>query len=141
MTPEQIHRVQETFEKIAPCGETFAEQFYITLFRLALDVRPLFKSDAREQQRKFLTTLIFVVRNLQYPERILPSVQDLGRRHAQYGVTPEHYTVVANALLATLATALGNSFDAATREAWAAAYGLLASVMQDAAAHPAPHQD
>lgn len=135
MTPEHVRRVQETFEKIAPSGEAFSEQFYATLFRIAPEVQSLFKDNTKEQQRKFLTTLIFIVRNLQYPDRILPNIEDLGRRHVQYGVRPEHYAVVAEALLETLAAALGSSFDDNTRDAWAAAYQLLADVMQRGAMH------
>lgn len=134
MTPEHIRRVQETFEKIAPSGEAFSEQFYATLFRIAPEAQSLFKGDLREQQRKFLTTLIFIVRNLQYPDRIQPNIAELGQRHVQYGVRPEHYAVVAEALLETLAEALGSSFDTATHDAWASAYQLLADVMQRGAA-------
>lgn len=134
MTPDQIRRVQETFEKIAPSGDRFSERFYEILFRNAPETRVLFRGDSREQQRKFLTTLIFIVRNLQYAERILATVEDLGRRHIGYGVKPEHYAVVGTALLDTLAEALDSSFDDSTRAAWTSAYQLLAEAMQRSAA-------
>ena len=45
----------------------------------------------------------------------------------------EHYESVGIALLWTLEQGLGDAFDDETREAWATAYGTLASVMIAAA--------
>jgi hemoglobin-like flavoprotein len=59
-------------------------------------------------------------------------VQDLGRRHAGYGVTDAHYETVGAALLWTLEKALGPAFTSEVRDAWATVYGVLASVMKDA---------
>ncbi|TIS32963.1 globin domain-containing protein, partial [Mesorhizobium sp.] len=50
-----------------------------------------------------------------------------------YGVEERHYPIVGQALIETLAAGLGTAFTPAVREAWEAAYGLLASVMIAAA--------
>jgi hemoglobin-like flavoprotein len=60
-------------------------------------------------------------------------IEVLGRRHAGYGVKDEHYATVAAALLWALEQGLGARFTSDVRDAWAAAYGLLASTMQGAA--------
>jgi len=60
-------------------------------------------------------------------------VEDLGRRHAGYGVRDEHYHTVGAALLWTLEQGLGELYTPDVAEAWAAAYTLLAGVMQKAA--------
>ena len=59
---------------------------------------------------------------------------DLGKRHASYGVRPEHYEPVGAALLWTLEQGLGPDFTPPVKEAWTSAYLLLSGVMQDAAA-------
>jgi hemoglobin-like flavoprotein len=64
----------------------------------------------------------------------VPVVEDLGRRHAAYGVTDDHYDTVGAALLWTLEKGLGDAFTAEAREAWTTVYGLLASTMKNAAA-------
>jgi nitric oxide dioxygenase len=64
---------------------------------------------------------------------MLPAVQALARRHVSYGVKEHHYPVVGQALIETLATGLGKAFTAEVREAWQAAFGLLASIMIAAA--------
>jgi hypothetical protein len=61
-------------------------------------------------------------------------VPDLGRRHEDYGVKPEHHEPVGAALLWTLEQGLGPDFTPPVKEAWTGAYLLLAGVMQDAAA-------
>ena len=50
-------------------------------------------------------------------------MQALGRRHAGYGVRPEHYDTVGAALLWTLEQGLGDAFTDDVRAAWAEAYG------------------
>jgi hemoglobin-like flavoprotein len=60
-------------------------------------------------------------------------VQRLGQRHAGYGVQPHHYVTVGDALLWTLAQVFGPAFTSEVREAWTAAYVLLATIMQEAA--------
>jgi hemoglobin-like flavoprotein len=58
----------------------------------------------------------------------------MGRRHKDYGVQPAHYGIVGTALLGTLEQGLGKTFTPEVKEAWAAAYDILAMTMQEAAA-------
>lgn len=67
-------------------------------------------------------------------DAIAPAVADLGKRHASYGVKPEHYQTVGAALLWTLEQGLGPEFTPLVREAWTSAYLLLAEMMQSGAA-------
>ena len=66
-------------------------------------------------------------------EEIVPTVEDLGRRHAGYGVREAHYDSVAIAFLWTLQQALDDDFTPEVEDAWLAAYSTLANVMKDAA--------
>jgi hemoglobin-like flavoprotein len=138
MTPKQINLVQNTFEMIVPIANLAASLFYGRLFELEPSLRPMFKGSLEEQGKKLMTTLALAVRGLNQPEKIIPAVQSLGRKHAGYGVQPAHYTVVAEALLWTLAQGLGEKFTPETEEAWTAVYTLLATVMQEAAAEAVP---
>lgn len=137
MTPVQIRLVQESFAKVAPISETAAEIFYNKLFDLDPSLKPLFKGDIKEQGKKLMMMISTAVGGLNHLDKIVPAVQDLGKRHVSYGVTSEHYNTVATALLFTLETGLGKDWTPEVKDAWVAVYMLLAKTMQDAAASSA----
>ena len=134
MTPEQISTVQKTWQQVLPIGDTAAEMFYAKLFAMDPAIRPLFRGDMKEQGKKLTSMITTAVMSLTRIEQIVPAVQDLGRRHANYGVTERHYDTVGAALLWTLEKGLGDAFTDDARKAWGEAYGLLASTMKQAAA-------
>jgi hemoglobin-like flavoprotein len=133
MTPEQIKLVQDSFRLVLPIQLQAGQIFYDRLFTLDPTLRPLFKEDLSNQIRALMAMLTTVVAKLNRLDELVPAVESLGRRHVQYGVQPEHYVTVGAALLDTLEQGLGPSFTDATREAWAAAFTTLATVMQEAA--------
>ena len=138
MTPHQIQLVKTSFASVEPIADVAATIFYRRLFDLDPALRALFPSDLTAQRRNLMQTLTVVVRNLDRLEGILPAVESLGARHAGYRVRPDDYETVGAALLDTLEEGLGEAFTPEVRAAWAAAYGLLASVMiqaGEAAAH------
>jgi hemoglobin-like flavoprotein len=61
-------------------------------------------------------------------------VRALGRRHAAYGVTDEHFETVGAALLWTLKQGLGSACTPEVADAWASVYAVLATTMKDAMA-------
>ena len=134
MTPKQIEIVQASFNKVAPIAETAAALFYARLFELDPNLKPLFKGDMKRQGMMLMSMIATAVRGLSNTEALIPMVKNMGRRHVGYGVKDSHYATVGSALLDTLEKGLGKDFDARTREAWIAAYSLLASVMKSGAA-------
>jgi hemoglobin-like flavoprotein len=137
MTPRQIDLIRASWSAVEPIADAAATMFYDQLFELDPAIRRLFRRTDMAAQRKILMqTLTVVVKSLDKLDTIVPAVQALGR-HAGYGVRSEHYESVGIALLWTLEQGLGEAFDDETREAWAAAYGTLASVMIAAAADAA----
>lgn len=134
MKSSQIDLVQSSFVQMALVAEDVASMFYWRLFTLDPELRAMFRGDMKEQGKKLMTMIGTVVGNLRNLEKIVPGVQALGARHAGYGVRDEHYETVATALLWTLEQGLGHAFTDEMRDAWAAAYTLLANVMKDAAA-------
>ena len=82
------------------------------------------------QRVKFIEMLGEIVRNLDIPKELIPSVSALGRRHVDYGVRDIDYDRVREALFAALAMELGDAFSDELRDAWEEAYALTASVMK-----------
>lgn len=134
MTPRQIELVQQSWAQVEPIADTAARLFYRRLFEVAPAARPLFTTSISEQGDKLMKTLAVVVKGLNKIDTIMPAVEELGRRHVDYGAEREHYTVVGETLLWTLEQGLGEAFTDETREAWTAAYTTLAAVMIAAAA-------
>ncbi len=129
----QIQLVQASFAQVVPIAEQAAAMFYAKLFELDPEIRHLFKGDMVEQGKKLMAALGVVVSNLKQPEKIIGTIQDMGRRHGGYGVQAKHYDTVGQALLWTLEQGLGASFTPETRAAWTAAYGIVADTMKKAA--------
>ncbi len=133
MTPTEIALVQTSFTQVAPMAATAADLFYRRLFEIAPHLRPMFPEDLTEQQLKLMAMLGTAVAGLGNLESMLRSVRALGRRHAAYGVTEEHYEHVASALMWTLEQGLGPAFTLDVSDAWATAYAVLSSTMIEAA--------
>ena len=134
MTPQEIKLVQISFAKVAPVAEKAAEMFYARLFGLDPSVKRLFKSDMKEQGKRLMAMISVAVEGLDHIEDLVPALQDLGRRHAGYGVHQDHYATAGVALLGTLEEALGDEFTSEVKEAWSTVYKVLATTMIDAAA-------
>jgi len=131
MNAQQIEIVQRTFSLAAPMADEIADRFYQRLFELDPSLRPLFRGEIKQQGAKLMTVLALAVRGLDRPETILEPVRRLGERHMHYGVEAHHYATVGESLLWTLGELFGPAFTPDVKAAWAAAYGLLAAVMQE----------
>jgi nitric oxide dioxygenase len=129
MTPGQVQLVQESFAKVAPISEQAAMLFYDRLFDVAPSVKSLFPTDMREQRKKLMATLAFVVGGLNNLDSILPAASALATRHVTYGARPEHYRVVGGALLWTLEKGLGEAWTPDVASAWTAVYGTVSGFM------------
>ena len=132
-TSTQKQLVQQSFVQIAPIADDAAALFYRRLFELDPRLEWMFPGNMVGQRKKLVQMLTAAVKGLDHLEQLVPVVQDLGRRHARYGVADAHYDTVGKALLWTFEKLLGRGFTPELRGAWTAVYTLLASTMQDAA--------
>jgi nitric oxide dioxygenase len=132
MTPTEIALVQTSFAQVAPIAATAADLFYGRLFETAPHLRRMFPEDLTEQKRKLMAMLGTAVAGLSHLDTMLRTVRALGRRHAGYGVTEEHYELVGSALLWTLEQGLGPAFTLDMSDAWATAYAVLSTTMIEA---------
>lgn len=137
MNANQISLVKTSWNKVMPIAETAASIFYDRLFTIAPEVKPLFKSDIKEQGRKLMAMINTAVNSLENLGPLIPAVRDMAVRHRDYGVKNEHYDLVGEALLWTLNKGLGADFTEEVREAWTTTYVTIAGVMKEAAAKAA----
>lgn len=142
MTPFQIRLVQRSFVKIEPIATKVGAKFYARLFKEAPETRALFKNDMSYQHAKFMSVVAELVNlhlrslislpvtRLDAGEAAMPGMRDLGRRHGEFGVKPEHFALMRRALMETLEETLGEDFTGEVRDAWEGAFDVLANVMR-----------
>ena len=67
-------------------------------------MKPLFAgTDMKRQKTMLLGTLVLLRKSLRDLDAIVPKLHELGARHIDYGAQPEHYPVVGQALVETMA--------------------------------------
>jgi hemoglobin-like flavoprotein len=100
-------------------------EFYRRLFELAPDARPLFKLEIDLQAKKFADMLTWVIAHLESPDELSREMRELGARHDDYGVKPDHYAPVGSALIWMFKHALGDRFTEEMEDAWLEAYAFI----------------
>lgn len=129
-----IQILEESFDLLAPRGEELVEIFYRGLFEAAPAVRPLFAgADPRNQRTKLLATLVLLRKSLRDLNAIAPKLRTLGALHVAYGARPEHYPVVADVMLESMAELAGEAWTLPVAAAWRQALNYVAGVMLDGA--------
>jgi len=129
-----LQTLEDSFDLIAPRGEELMDVFYERLFAAAPAVAPLFaRSDLKHQKTKLLATLVLLRKSLRDLESITPKLRQLGAKHVAYGAQPEHYPVVAEVLLASMAEIAGDAWSPEIERAWTHALVLVAAAMREGA--------
>ena len=118
--------LRSSFDLIAPNKDEFFGVFYQTLFEKYPEVRPLFANTNLSRQALMLADVLdTVVEGVEIGEDLTPTLQALGERHKAYGVSPEHYPMVGDALITTFQKKLGSSGIPAFQDAWTQALTLI----------------
>ena len=130
-----LQALETSFDLVAPRGDELMGVFYARLFAAAPAVKPLFAgTDLKKQKAMLLGTLVLLRKSLRDLDAIVPKLRELGARHVAYGARPEHYPVVGEVLIASMAELAAGAWRPEFERAWAAAFGVVAGVMIEGAA-------
>ena len=132
MTPEQLALVQSSYATLGADAASMAVDFYRRLFAADPSTEALFTDGPEIMSLKFSAELDAIVEAITSFDEFRVRVDALGARHAAYGVRPEHYRAVGDALVGALAARLADLWDPEHEAAWRRAYNLVAEVMMDA---------
>ena len=130
MSPDHLELVASSARRLNDDPDRFGSTFYNRLFELAPETRALFPVDLDEQSGKLVDEIVFLAGAAGDLDRFLADARDLGARHARYGVRPEHFVPVGDALLTALETARDDWDDEMAR-AWGSLYRLVSEAMLD----------
>lgn len=123
--------VNSTAPALQQHGVAITQRMYERLF-VDPAVKAMFDEAAQEsgeQPRRLAAAILAYAQNIDKLEALTAPVMRMAARHVETGIRPEHYPMVANALLPAIRDILG---DAATDEvlsAWGEAYWALAEIL------------
>lgn len=121
-------RLQTLYTRIESEQHSFAARFYARLFELDPNIQRLFKSTGMEMQGKMVIQALGIgIQSLDKPEDFKTIFESLGRRHALYGVKPDFYPLICEALTDTCRASFGKSFDTESEQDLA---GLLEKIAE-----------
>ena len=126
-------RLKKSWAQVAAYGDQVPLFFYSTLFLEHPHVREMFPVSMANQRDKLVAALGRVVSSVDDLDAVVPVLQHLGRDHRKFAVVRDHYPAVGQALLATLEHFSGADWTPELAQDWAAAYGIVADVMTQAA--------
>ncbi len=122
--------LENSFQALAPVGETLTRNFYVRLFKKFPEVIPMFENTSvDEQHKKLWAALQLVASSLRKPGQLMDALTGLGQRHKNYGALPAHYDAVAETLLEVMAELAGDLWTTEVATAWSDALAVISGVM------------
>lgn len=131
---ELVAEIRESFAVIEPHGPAAAAWFYEDFLGANPRYRKYFSDDPATQHRRLFQAVQRIVADLDRLEVFLPYLRRLALRHRKFGLRAAHYQAFGASLLATVAQFCGPRCTERTIAAWETGYGLVATVMLEAAA-------
>jgi hemoglobin-like flavoprotein len=126
--------LRQSFEQIVEREPQLTKRFYEILFARYPHLRAMFRGDSTTQEKMLAGALAAVMDHLEDAAWLVPTLESLGARHVQYGVTDEMYDQVGDCLMQALAEASGPEWKFDLIIAWSQAFGFIAATMKRGAA-------
>lgn len=136
-------RLKNNFALVAMHGDEVPLFFYSDLFLRHPETRDMFPIGMSTQRDRLFQALAQIVSDVDNLESLVPYLKGLGRDHRKFGTVADQYGAVGASLITTLRYFSGPDWSVDLEEDWKAAYGVVATVMIEAAAedeqasHPA----
>lgn len=105
------------------------------LFGFPIDIDPaspeLLNSKRFKMHAAYMIQMLDTALNMLGPdiELLTEIMEELGVKHVRYGVKPEMFAMMGEALMTTLEQVLGKEYNAAVKEAWRVTYHELSQDM------------
>jgi len=131
LSEQTIAIVKATAPVLQEHGVAITTRMYERLF-VNEDVRALFDQAAQasgEQPRRLAAAILGYAQNIDKLQNLTPAVARMVERHVETGVKPEHYPLVAEALLPAIRDVVGEAATDEVLAAWGEAYGFLADIL------------
>lgn len=124
-----VVRLRTVFDRLRAHELRLGEIFYARLFQSAPHLKSLFHNSPAVQAQKLMQSLDTVVQNFENAEWNAALLDELGRRHASYGVKSDHYDLVIDLLIEAMQQLLGPDIDRLHLDEWRLALRLISDQM------------
>lgn len=134
LSPTTIQIIKSTVPVLEVHGTAITKRFYTQMFAEHPELLNIFNHANQKQGRQQTALANAVYAAAQHIDNlaaILPSVKQIAHKHRSLGVLPEHYPIVGKHLLKAIKDELGDAATPEILEAWAEAYGVIASAFID----------
>jgi NAD(P)H-flavin reductase/hemoglobin-like flavoprotein len=121
--------LKESWALVEEQQDKLASYFYARMFLSDPQLRDLFPIQMDVQRARLLSAVVSAVQTVDDPERFDEYLRGLGRDHRKFHTRPEHYDVVALALLDALRAFAGEQWSIEYDQAWRDAYEVIARTM------------
>lgn len=131
LSDQTIAIVKATAPLLQKHGVEITTRMYERLF-VNEEVRDMFDRAAQEsgeQPRRLAAAILGYAQNVDKLQNLTPVVARMVQRHVETGVKPEHYPLVANALLPAIRDVAGEAATDEVLAAWGEAYWFLADIL------------
>lgn len=125
--------LKHTWSLAEQLGDEVPLFFYSHLFYTHPEVRSMFPVSMATQRDRLVGALGRIVSNVDDLGQVMEFIQQLGRDHRRFQAVAAHYDAVGLSLLTTLKHFLGELWTDELAADWAAAYGVIATTMVQAA--------
>lgn len=137
-----VQVLRDSFKIAKDIAPEVMNKFYEFLFLDFPLAKPLFSEVNMENQKKALAnSLVFIIDNLENSEKLSEYLRQMGKRHYNYGVKPEHYDMVGGSLLKTFAFFFQDKWTKELNAEWAKAFGVIKDLMLEGASYAEPSDD
>lgn len=129
LSQSTIDIVKSTAPLIAEAGPSMTAHFYDRMFKHHPELKDIFNlthQDTGRQREALFNAVYGYAANIDNVEVLLPVVEKIAQKHTSFNITAEQYDIVGTHLLTTIDELM--SPGQAVLDAWAEAYGLLASI-------------
>ncbi|GAA0452223.1 NO-inducible flavohemoprotein [Alkalibacillus silvisoli] len=131
---QQIQIIKSTAPVLREYGTQITTRFYNLLFENHPELLNIFNQANQKQgkqQQALANSIIAAAENIEQLEEIIPVVEKIAHKHRSIGVKPEHYPIVGENLLQTIADVLKENATEEILNSWKEAYNVIADIFID----------
>lgn len=129
LTPQSIQSIKETIPLISAQAENVTTRMYEILFTKYPQTKPLFANATSDQHKKLAGAIAAFAGNVDNLPMLSGAVEKMASAHVATNVRPDHYPMVADALITAMGDVLGDAFTDERKNAWIEGYTFLAGVL------------